>query len=135
MCCGKRERPPGSPSVGQANRPLVWSMLSVESLPWRMRAPGSPIEQKMFDALRVVASYEYGFEIGAKRSRFGDYVEIELQAPIEDVGHVDLVVFASLDLTLNRETLGLKRWRRFWRNKKLQELARLRLGRGRQCDG
>jgi very-short-patch-repair endonuclease len=56
-----------------------------------MRAPGSPIERKMFDVLRVVAS-ENGLEIGAARARFGDAVEIELQAYIEPVGHVDFVV-------------------------------------------
>jgi very-short-patch-repair endonuclease len=48
----------------------------------------------MFDALRLVAS-ESGFEIGAERSRYGDAVEIELQAEIKDVGYVDFVVSTS----------------------------------------
>jgi hypothetical protein len=33
---------------------------------------------QLFDALRVVGSYEYGFEIGAARPRYGDSIEIEL---------------------------------------------------------
>src|SRR5262245_34455764 len=60
----------------------------------RMRAPGIPIEGKMFDALRIVAS-ECGFEIGAPHARFGDHLEIELQAFIERVGYVDFIVSTS----------------------------------------
>lgn len=47
----------------------------------RLRAPESKIEWLMYDALRVVACYEFGFDLGHERRGYGDPLAIEPQMP------------------------------------------------------
>jgi hypothetical protein len=57
----------------------------------RVRGPESPIEWKMYDALRIVASYEYGFDVLGQNRGFGEPITIEPQVQIGS-RRVDLVV-------------------------------------------
>ena len=47
-----------------------------------VRAPESHIEWMMYDALRVVASYDYGFDVLGEPRGLGDPIKIEPQVKI-----------------------------------------------------
>src|SRR5262245_20625294 len=57
-------------------------------------APESPIEWKLYDALRTVASYDYGFDVLGHDRGLGEPVAITPQVQIGSC-RVDLLVSAS----------------------------------------